>query len=56
MTSSYLLNPNDDLPHEVAAFHGFVGGRRLIELEDPVDQWTNLVLTDERIHLSLIHI
>src|SRR5210317_1140002 len=50
MASSYLLNPNNDLAHEVAVFHVFVGGRRLVELEHTIDQGTNFVFADERIH------
>src|SRR5210317_1314580 len=50
MISSYLLNPNNNLPHEVAAFHVFIGGRRVIELENAVNQRVNIILADEHIH------
>jgi len=35
------LQPDYDSPNEVAAFHVFINGRSLLELENTVNQWAN---------------
>src|SRR5690242_3919320 len=40
-------NPNDDLAEQLAGVHVVVRGRRVVELEHPVDDGLEVVLVEE---------